>query len=224
MIKAVFLDWGNVFETFPEDRGRKLDTILKPFGFTWETFHPYWRQSYILRSSGKIKNDKDFESYIQRVIQKNIPVKEIIKITIECQFIPKEHIDVVKELKNKYKVGILSNYVEEWLRQVMKNYKIENLFDAVIISSTVGERKPNAIIYYEALKSLNVRAEETVFVADEVAEDLVAASGLGIKTVWLNVDSKGWWGEDDEKVLTIYKPDAVIKNLRELTSVIKSLK
>jgi len=224
MIKAVFFDWGHVFATFSKDRERKLNAILKPFGFTWKTFHPYWRQFYILRSAGKIKTDKNFENYIQRVTRKNIPVKAIIKNTIEWQFIPKEHIEVVKELKKKYKVGILSNYVEKWMRQVLKNYKIENLFDALIISSAVGERKPNAIIYYEALKSLKVKAREAVFIADEVSEDLVAASGLGMKTIWLNADWRGWWSKDDKKVLTIYKPDAVIKNLRELTSVIKSIK
>jgi len=47
---------------------------------------------------------------------------------------------------------------------------------------------------------------------------------LGMKTIWLNADWRGWWSKDDKKVLTIYKPDAVIKNLRELTSVIKSIK
>ena len=223
MIKAIFFDWGHVFATFPKDRGKKLDAILKPFGFNWQKFHPYWRQFYILRSSGRIKNDKDFETYIRRVIRKDIPVKEIIKITIKCHFIPKEHIEVVKKLKKKYRVGILSNYVEGWLKQVIQNYKIKNLFDALIISSAVGERKPNAIIYYEALKKFKVKANETVFIADEVSEDLVTASGLGIKTVWLNADWKGWWSKDDKKVLRIYKPDAVIKNLREVISVIKTL-
>lgn len=223
MIKAILLDWGNVFETLPKERERKLDTILKPFGFTWQEFHPIWRQFYILRSAGKIKTDRDFEIYIKKVVGKNIPVKEIIKITIECHIIPKEHIEIVKELKKKYKVGVLSNYVEGWIKQVLKNYRIENLFDALIVSSAVGERKPNAKIYYEALKKLSVKPKESVFVADEIAEDLVAASGLGMKTIWFNTHAKGWWGEDDRNVLKIYKPDAVVKNLREVIGVVKKM-
>lgn len=65
--------------------------------------------------------------------------------------------------------------------------------------------------------------EETVLVADEVAEDLVAASGLGMKTIWFNTHTKGWWKGDDRNVLKIYKPDATVKNLREVTDVIKEM-
>ena len=137
--------------------------------------------------------------------------------------IPKEHIKVVKELKKEYKVGILSNNVDGWVRQVMKNYRIEKLFDAVIVSSRVGARKPNALIYYAALKKFRVKPEETVFVADELAEDLVAASGLGIKTIWLKTKERGWWKEDDKKVLRIYQPNATIGNFREVIPIIKKM-
>ncbi len=223
MIKAIFFDWGNVFETLPKERENKLDVILKPFGFTWENFHPYWRQFYLLRSAGKITTDRDFEIYIRRVLQKSIPVKKIIKITIDCHIIPKDHIKVVKELKKKYKVGVLSNYVEGWIKQVLKNYRIENLFDSLTISSAVGERKPNAKIYYEALKKLAVKPKESVFVADEVAEDLVVASGLGMKTIWFDTKAKGWWGKDDRDILKIYKPDATVKNLREVIGTVERM-
>ena len=223
MIKAVFFDWGHTFAIFFKDREKKLNKILKPFGFNWQKFHPYWRKFYILRSAGRIKNDKEFETFIRRTTKKDIPVKKIIEINIKSHLIPKKHIKTVKKLKKEYKVGILSNNVQEWVNQVIKNYKIGKLFDAVIISSEVGERKPNAKIYYEALKKLSLKPEETVFVADEVAEDLVAASGLGIKTIWFNTNAKGWWKADDSSVLKIYKPDAIIKNLKDTIPIIKKL-
>jgi HAD superfamily hydrolase (TIGR01509 family) len=223
MIKAIFLDWGNVFETFSKERAKKLDVILKPFALTWKKFQPIWWQFYTLRSAGKIKTDRDFEVYIKKVVGKNIPVKEIIKIRIDNQVIPQEHIEVVKELKKKYKVGILSNHVDGWIKGVIKNYGIKNLFDSLTISSAVGERKPHAKIYYEALKALSVKPEESVFIADEVAEDLVGASGLGMRTIWFNAHAKGWWGEDDKDVLKIYKPDATVKNLREIIRAVKAL-
>jgi len=223
MIKVIYFDWGHTFATFFKDRERKLNQILEPFGFNWQKFHPYWRKFYILRSSGKIKNDSEFETFIRRVTKKEIPVKKIIEITIKSHLIPKEHIEVVNKLKKGYNVGILSNNVQEWVNQVIKNYKIEKLFNAVIISSKVGERKPNAKIYYEALKKLSVKPEEAVLVADEVAEDLVAASGLGMKTIWFNTHTKGWWKGDDRNVLKIYKPDATVKNLREVIDVVKEM-
>ena len=223
MIKVVYFDWGHTFATFFKDREQKLNKILEPFGFNWQKFHHFWRKFYILRSSGKIKGDSEFETFIRRVTKKEIPVKKIIEITIESHLIPKEHIEIVKKLKKEYKVGILSNNVQEWVSKVIKNYKIEKLFDAVIISSKVGERKPNAKIYYEALKKLSVKPEEAVLVADEVAEDLVAASGLGMKTIWFNTHAKGWWKGDDRNVLKIYKPNAIVKKLREVIGVVKGM-
>jgi HAD superfamily hydrolase (TIGR01509 family) len=221
MIKAVFIDWGYVFMKGFKSRDRKLNKILKPLGLNWENFIPLWRNFYILRSSGKIKSDKELEIYLKRVIQKEIPVKKIIEITIESHLIPKEHIEVVKKLKKDYKVGILSNNVQGWIDRVLRNYKIENLFDAVIVSSKVGARKPDATIYCQALKKFSVKPKEAVFIADEVAEDLVPATGLGMKTIWLKTDSKGWWKENDEKVLKIYQPNATIKNLKEVIPIIK---
>jgi len=221
MIKAIYFDWGHTFATFFPNREQKINKILKPFGFNWQNFHHFWRKFYILRSAGKINSDSEFETFIQRTTKKKILVKEIIKITVESHLIPKEHIEIVKKLKKKYKVGILSNQVEGWVKQVLKNYKIEKLFDSLTISSAVGERKPNAKIYYEALKALSAKPEESVFVADEVAEDLVAASGLGMKTIWFNTNAKGWWKGDDKDVLKIYKPDAVVKNLKEVLDIIE---
>lgn len=221
MIKAIYFDWGHTFATFLKDREQKLDQILKPSGFNWQKFHHFWRGFYILRSSGKIKSDKELEIFLRRVTQKDIPVKKIIETTIKNHFIPPEHIEIVKELKKKYKVGILSNNIQEWVNKVIKNYKIEKLFDVVIVSSKVEARKPNAKIYYEAIKKLSVKSEETIFVADEVAEDLVAASGLGMKTIWFNTHPKGSWKEDDRNILKIYKPNASIKNLKEVINAVK---
>jgi HAD superfamily hydrolase (TIGR01509 family) len=223
MLKAVFLDWGYTFVKGFKNRDEKLEKLLKPTGLSWQIFKPIWRKFYILRSAGRIKTDRELELIIQRTTQRLIPVKKIIEITIEAEIIPKDHIKIVKELKKNYKVGILSNNVQEWVLPVLKNYKIEKLFDAVIISSKVGARKPDAIIYYEALKKFSIKPEEAVFIADEVAEDLVPATGLGMKTIWLKTKESGWWKENDKKVLKIYQPDAVIKNLKEVIPAIKKL-
>jgi HAD superfamily hydrolase (TIGR01509 family) len=192
MLKAVFFDWGYTFVKGFKYRDKELNKLLKPFGLSWKIFKEIWRKFYILRSSGKIKTDKEFELIIQRTTQKLIPVKKIIEITIESQIIPKEHIKIVKELKKDFKVGILSNNIREWVLPVLKNYKIENLFDALIISSKVGARKPDAIIYYEALKKFSIKPEEAIFIADELSEDLVPARGLGMKTIWLKTKESGW--------------------------------
>lgn len=223
MIKAVFIDWGNTFTGGWEKANKKVDKILAPFSLAWESFSPSLRKFYLLRSTQKIKNDNDFEVCIRKDLGKEIPVKEIMEIIIKGQLIPKENIRAVEHLKKHYKVAILSNNVEEWLIRGLKFNKIEKLFDALIVSSKVGVRKPNVLIYYKALSKLRVRPEESVFVADEVGGDLVTASGLGMKTIWYKKNLGGWGKGDDSAVLKIYKPDATITTFRELPETIENL-
>ena len=105
----------------------------------------------------------------------------------------------------------------------MKNYGLEDLFDALIVSSKVGTRKPEAEIYYFALKALSVNPEETVFVSDELSEDLIGAKGCGIRTIWLDTEIENEWRRKERKIAKIFQPDATIKNLKEIISIIKTL-
>ena len=65
--------------------GEKINEILKPLGLDWQEFHSYWKPFYILRSSGEIKDDKNFEAMIKMASKKDIPVRKIIEIIIENQ-------------------------------------------------------------------------------------------------------------------------------------------
>jgi len=56
-----------------------------------------------------------------------------------------------------------------------------------------------------------------------LAEDLVPATGLGMKTIWLKTKEIGWWRENDESVLEIYKPDATVKDFKEIIRIIEKL-
>ncbi len=55
-------------------------------------------------------------------------------------------------------------------------------FDAVVVSGTIGIRKPDRGIYEAALRAAGVRADRCVFV-DDTAENLVPASDLGMLTI-----------------------------------------
>lgn len=223
MIKAIFIDWGNTFTNGFEKANAKVDQMLAPFDLSWKTLGPVFHKFYILRSTGKIKDDSEFESQIRKYLQKEVPIREIIKIFTNNQEIPLENIEIIKELKKKYKVGILSNNIYEWLCQALKKHNIENLFDSLTVSSKVGARKPDVSIYLSALKELSVLPKESIFVADEVGEDLVTASGLGMKTFWLNQNQGAWGKDDDSEVLKFYKPDAAIMSFRDLPKTIEIL-
>lgn len=85
-------------------------------------------------------------------------------------------------LKPKYKIGIISNAAADWVSEILSKEDIK-LFDDIVLSHKVGFAKPEAAIYEIALKNLDVRADESVFI-DDIEPFCVAARSLGMKAIW----------------------------------------
>lgn len=88
---------------------------------------------------------------------------------------------LIRELKNSYKVGLLSNAGEEEIAVIYRD-EINTLFDAITVSYEVGDVKPNPQIFRTAAERLNVSVEECVFI-DDTLRNLEGARQLGIKTI-----------------------------------------
>jgi putative hydrolase of the HAD superfamily len=224
MIKVVLFDLGHTL-TKTVDVRKKIEALLIPYNLSWEEFYPHWRNFYYLRSTGKISNDKEMFLLLEKVLgRKNIPFRKIRDIIIfESHIIPKENIKIIKELKRKYKVGLITNFVYEWIKKVFRSEGIDNLFDILIASSKMGVRKPTPKVFYITLKSFLIKPAEAVFVSDDLYSDLICAKGCGIKTIWLDKGIKNRWDKQERKIAELFPPDAIIKNLKEITSVLKRM-
>ncbi len=88
----------------------------------------------------------------------------------------------IQGLKRSVKVGLLSNAFSTLRTFLVKEWKIIDLFDDVIISAEVGLIKPGAAIYQLALEGLDVESEEAIFV-DDFAQNVEAANELGMHAV-----------------------------------------
>lgn len=89
---------------------------------------------------------------------------------------------LASELRRRgVKTGILSNMYSmgAFIVRLLGDYRG---FDPVILSCYEGERKPNPRIFQVAIKKLGFRPEEILFV-DNIAENIKAASNLGMVTV-----------------------------------------
>lgn len=224
MLKAVFFDLGHTL-TKEVNVSKKIEALLKPHDLDWEKFYPYWKNFYFLRSIGKITNDKEMFLLLEKVLgRRNIPFREIRDIIIfESHIIPEENIKIIKEIKKGYKVGLITNFVYEWIKKAFKVEGIDSLFDVVIVSSKIGVRKPTAEIFYIALKSFFIKPNEAVFVSDNLCGDLICAKGCGIKTIWLNKGIKNRWKKKEREIAKLFHPDATVKNLTEITSILKRM-
>jgi HAD superfamily hydrolase (TIGR01509 family) len=71
-----------------------------------------------------------------------------------------------KDLKPHYKIGMLSNAGNDWLKEMFAQKDIE-LFDDIILSYKFSMIKPQPEIYDLAIKRLGVANQECIFVDDQ---------------------------------------------------------
>jgi len=133
---------------------------------------------------------------------------------------------LLSELKKKYKLGLVSNFAYApgfW--KILERFSLTTIFDAVVVSGELGLRKPHPKIFEEALKTLDVKAEEAVFVGDSLKADINGAKKIGLKTilvknVGLRQNPYAVAGELDPFPV---KPDIAIPNLKELPKILETL-
>lgn len=72
----------------------------------------------------------------------------------------------VKELKTRYKIGLVSNATSSFFHTAMALSGAASLFDAVIVSSEVKHVKPEPEIYQAALAALGVAPGDALMIDD----------------------------------------------------------
>ncbi len=94
-----------------------------------------------------------------------------------------EGMELVRRLKqNGCKLAILSNDSAEMFAKKKELFGFAALFDDMIVSSEHGCIKPHPEIYHIALRRMQVRPQEAVFI-DDRSENLLVAEKLGMRTV-----------------------------------------
>ena len=88
-------------------------------------------------------------------------------------------------------------------------------FPTRVYSSDVRFRKPHPRIFKAALKKLELRPSEALFVGDRLRMDIWGAKSAGIRTVWKRT-RRGWIGR-------VFRPDFTIDSIGQLPSVIHQL-
>lgn len=101
---------------------------------------------------------------------------------------PQAHVDLLLQLKSKYRTFLLSNtndLHEIAFTQNMKNqgiqYSIHDLFERVYYSHTLHLNKPNVEIYETVILQEKLNAAQTLFF-DDKQENLEGAKKAGLRT------------------------------------------
>ncbi len=120
--------------------------------------------------------------FVQRIAEKTGFAPETILPMIHKEFgLDKELLELVSQLKTRYKIGLMSNARAGILRKMLEDNNLYKYFDEVVISSEIGFIKPEKEFFEEVLKRLNLHKEEIIFI-DDREKNTLAAESLGIKS------------------------------------------
>jgi putative hydrolase of the HAD superfamily len=111
---------------------------------------------------------------------------------------------VLLQLKQQYPMVLVSNFYGN-IATVLKEFKLDGIFDTIIESAVVGVRKPDPQIFTLGVEALGMRPDEVVVVGDSMDKDIIPAGKAGCHTVWFK--GEGWTNDpvDEsaaEKVIT----------------------
>lgn len=90
--------------------------------------------------------------------------------------------EIIKKLRKRYKLGLLSVHTKEWVEYCEKKLKYTSLFDVVCYSFETSVRKPDKKAFKIMLKSLESRPEESIFI-DDSPKNIKAAEELGLMSI-----------------------------------------
>lgn len=181
MIKLIIFDLGNVILNFDHMIiCRKLSKIskLSPQQIYDIIFVSGLERLY---DEGKIST-KNFFKQISNKLKLNIPFKEFKQIWEDIFWLNEGIEEVIMRLKEKYKLFLLSNTNQLHFEFAKNKFDILTFIDEYILSYKIGYTKPDAKIFYEALKKSMVSASQCIYI-DDIKEHIDAASKIGINGI-----------------------------------------
>lgn len=156
-------------------------------------FSKAWRSLYLQSTLGHYPRTEDRVKAVLDILE--VPSsEEVIRDVTEHEhnflrtgmILFEDAISTISSLKKAgLKLGLVTN-ASPSVRVIVNNYKFDEYFDAVIVSSEVNSRKPSEGIYKVTLEKLGVKSTETIFVGDGNDDELAGARNLGITTVWVD--------------------------------------
>ena len=115
-------------------------------------------------------------------------------------------------------VFLLSNAQSCFTMHELDQMELLNLFDGIVISSDVGYKKPSEEIFKIALEKFGITPDNSVYVGNDMYDDIFGAHRSGLKTVYIHTRQSRDYGE-----LHLPSPDYLAADHEELKELLFSL-
>ena len=227
MIKAIVFDFvqtlGTAADGYKDAEKNSQKKLYAKMGIdSWDKYMDLYREErkqHFLKSDFSRKN-----VWIKLCNHFNIPLDNKFLDQLEDEYweIVKNSmklfpnaLEVLNNLKSKYKLGMISNSQKDGSTKALENdeyKKLEKLFDEIVIAGE-GDipAKPDPAPFKMILEKLGVKPGEAIFVGDDFRVDIEGSKNAGITPVWLKHYSvERNWPEPSFDVIQITKLEDVI--------------
>jgi len=179
MINVVLFDLGNVI--LPVDGHRMAQKLTKHSPFSQDEILSHFGKKEMLDEfeTGRLSNEDFFKHIHQCCSFDGLDYDGFLPLFNDIFEEDTRVINLIEELKNHVKLGMISNTNAIHAAHLVKQYNLFSHFHKVWFSNDVGLRKPDAKIYQLALDHFGAKPEEAVFI-DDLLPNIEGARALGI--------------------------------------------
>jgi HAD superfamily hydrolase (TIGR01549 family) len=144
------------------------------------------------------------------------PEKEVIKHihvlyirSFKVELFPEAE-GVLKFLKRRYKLAIISNAISNLPRESIMKFRLGRYLDSIVVSRDIGIRKPDPEIFKFTLNNLGLESNEALHVGDSLEYDVQGAVNAGMKSIWIK----------RSKYETYIQPTYTVDSLQKITELL----
>ena len=201
MIKTVIFDLGNVivnvdktnlYRKWAEKSGKNVDEIIDYYGNS-----PAGKRF----ERGEL-NSKEFYETVAMELNLKMNFDDFKKNYCDIFNLNNDVAKIIQKLKKNFRLILLSNTSILHYKYIKNKYKILNLFDDYVLSYEVGCRKPNPLIFFEAIKKSKTLPFNCVYF-DDIYGFVFVARLMGIKAFQYKSYEKLLQDLSDAKVLLL---------------------
>ena len=139
--------------------------------------------------TGKISNEDFYKAMRRQVPEMNLSDASIqLAWNAILQDFRKESMQLLKQLKQRYRLFLLSNTnaihlveVNNILNQQVNVENLDHYFERAYYSHLIGLRKPTSAAFNFVMEDAGIKAHETLFI-DDSHPNITAASQMGFQT------------------------------------------
>jgi len=182
-------------EEFPEFKAKAIfSEIIDHFGSDYTRDLPKWKRHHLPRILSEL-----FRAASRFRLQLYPGVREVLD-----------------ELRQNYRLGAVSDGQRIWAIPELRSVGLLDYFDPILVSSTLGYRKPDRRMFELALVKMNLAPSEVLFIGNDMYRDVFGANRLGIRTIFYK-------SNQGEQKSSGAEPDYVINSFAELPAAVRFL-